>query len=62
MKFLHRYEMKKVTVIPSSSKEIGQELSVHFIWSPHGTKDVRVHILDNNPKRKKTERHLLEDY
>ena len=52
----------KATDICFGSKESGTELSEHFTSSAHDTKDMRVHILDNNPKWKKIERLLLEDY
>ena len=58
----HRYDIKKATEIPSGSEEGGTELSEHFTSSPHDAKDMRVHILGQNPKWKKTERLVLEDY
>ena len=58
----HRYDMKKATEIPSSSEKGGTELSEHFTSSPHDAKDMRVHILDDNPKWKKAERLVLEAY
>ena len=54
--------MKKPTEIPFGSKESGTELSDHFTSFPHDAKDMRVHILDHNPKWKKIERLVLEDY
>ena len=54
--------MKKATEIPSSSEGGGTELSEHFTSSLHDAKDMRVHILDHNPKWKKTERFVLEYY
>ena len=58
----HRYDMKKATEISFGSEESGTELSEHFTSSPHDAKNMRVHILDHNPKWKKIERLVLEDY
>ena len=51
--------MKKATEIPSGNEEGGTELSEQFTSSPHDVKDMRVYILDHNPKWKKTERLVL---
>ena len=58
----HRYDLKKATEISFGSEESGTELSEHFTLSPHNAKDMQVHILDHNPKWKKIERLVLEDY
>ena len=54
--------MKKATEIGSGSEEGGTELSEHFTSSPHDAKDMRVHLVAHNPKWKKTERLVLQDY
>ena len=54
--------MKKATEIPSGSEKDGTDLSGYFISSPNEVKDMPVHILNHNPKWKKTERLVLEDY
>ena len=59
---IHRCDMKKATEIYFGSEESRTELSEHFTSSPHDAKDMQVHILDHNPKWKKIERLVLEDY
>ena len=57
--YCHRYDMKKATEIPSDSEKFGTEVSEQFTSSPHDTKDMQVHVLDNNPKWKKPGRLAL---
>ena len=39
-----------------------EELSEHFSCSPHVPKDLRVRILDNNPKWRDIDQLTIEDY
>ena len=54
--------MKKATEISFGSEEGGTELSERLTSSPHDAKDMRVHILDHNPKWRKIERLVFENY
>ena len=46
----HRSDIKKLISNTSDGDVRGTELSEHFSSSSHSPKDLRVRILDNNPK------------
>ena len=58
----HRSDIKKLTSNTSDSDFGGTELLEHFSSSPHSPKDLRVRILDNNPKWRDVDRLTMEDY
>ena len=55
----HRPDIKKLT---SDGDDGGTELSEYFSSSPHSPKDLRVRMLDNNPKWRDIDRLTMEDY
>ena len=58
----HRSDIKKL-ISNTSGGDIGEtELSEQFSSSPHSPEDLRVRILDNNPKWRDIDQLTMEDY
>ena len=57
----HRFDIKKISTKPLNKDVGGTELSEHFSASPHSQSDLRVRILDNNPRWGNIYRWTMED-
>ena len=58
----HRFDIKKISTQPLYKDVGGTELSEHFSTSPHSQNDLRVRILDNNPRWGNIDRWTMEDF
>ena len=60
----HRFgfDIKKISTKPFNKDVGGTVLLEHFSASPHSQSDLRVRILDNNPRWGNIDRWTMEDF
>ena len=58
----HRFDMKKISTKPLNKDAGRTELSEYFSASPHSQSDLKVRILDNDPRWGNIDRWTMEDF